>query len=389
MPTHHVETTGTHLALPTAPAAPGSALWLETRPDLRRSAVIAGDILAALGKRRDVAGIGRNENQDIALSIAWMHAYDIAALVLTEAQRLSPLVMRQIISVAKAAQVPLWLLHRAPRSDAFIHTLDRRQGHPGHLDEVPPPRTWKPAAGVRPTLKATLPSVGFHEFLTACKATLSPAANARVALRHASTANRCHQVLQRDGAEPDVLAHLAEEILRTAPQDDLLVTDIRALQLAAWHNDVYLKSDLHLLLASSERQLNDPVTVDQTLIGYRQPHRAVAVTLAMHQVGVHAIHALQIQNATADGAAISPAGGRTIEMPQHAARAVRALLHLRAGRAAGPTSPLLDVSERAVSQALNDANLDLNIRVHGRRAERHAHPQRWLRRLGLTPHELT
>lgn len=388
MPVHHVETTEIPLSLPTGTACTASPIWIEVRPDLKRSAALAGDILATLGKRRDVAGKGRNQNEDITLAIAWMRAYGTTALVATETQRLNPLVLRQLIAIAKSAEVPLWLLHRAPRTDTFVRTLELRQAHPRRLDEVPSPRTWQAAAGARPTLKVTLPSVGFHQFLTACHATLTRKALDRVLLRHASTANRCHEVMQRDGPVVDVIARLAEGILRTAPQDDLLITDIRALQLAAWHNDVYLKSDLTQLLASPERQLIDPQRVDQALVAYRQPHRAITVTLTMHQVGVRAICGLQLQNATNDGTEITMPDGHVVEMPEHSAAALRALLWCRTGLAAGATASLLNVPERAVSQALNDANADLNIRVHGRRAERHVHPGRWLRRLGLTPHQL-
>lgn len=388
MPVHHVDTTNTPITPPKGPAAAGSALWIEVRPDLRRSAVVAGDILAALGKRRDVAGIGRNENQDIALAMAWMRAYDITALVATEAQRLSPLVLRQIVMLARETGIPLWLLHRAPRTDTFMHALTRRQAHLRPLDETPQPQTRPEAPAARPTLNARTPEVGFHRFLSACHTTLTPTALDRVTLRHTSTAVRCHEILQRDGATTDVLARLAEGILRPAPQDDLLVTDIRALQLAAWHNDVYLKSDIPQLLASPERQLTDPDTVDRALVAYRQPHRAVAVTLAMHQVGVHDIQALQIEQADPAGTTIALPNGTTLELPEHAARALSALVQLRSAKVALPTAPLLNVAERAISQALNDASTDLNIRVHGRRAERHVHPGRWLKKLGLTPHPL-
>lgn len=388
MPTHHVDVTNVPIGIPTGRAAAGSAIWIEIRPDLKRSAVIAGDILAALGKRRDVAGIGRNENQDVALAVAWMRAYEITALVATEAQRLSPLVLRQLIALAHAADTPLWLLHRAPRTDNFMHALERRRAHPRPLDEVPPFRASGDTAGTRPTLNVRLPGVGFHQFLTACHATLPAQGHDRVALRHASTSTRCYEVLLRDGSTPDVIARLAEGILREAPQDDLLLTDIRALQLAAWHTDVYLKTDVALLLASPERQLTDPETVDQALTAYRQPHRAIAVTLAMHQVGVHDIHALQIRHANPNGTTLTLPSGREVALPQHTVHALRSLLHIRSSQA-GSAESLLNVPERAISQALNDANTDLGIRVHGRRAERHVHPARWLRKLGLTPLPLT
>ena len=69
--------------------------------------MIADDILTGLGKRRDVAGVGRNAHADIALTITWLRAYDVTALVATEAQRLSPLVLKALVALARRATVPL------------------------------------------------------------------------------------------------------------------------------------------------------------------------------------------------------------------------------------------------------------------------------------------
>ncbi|MGZ4531332.1 MAG: hypothetical protein ACXVXP_03155 [Mycobacteriaceae bacterium] len=392
MPLHHVDVTGTPVTIPPGTAAAGSPLWVVIRPDLRRSAVIAGDILAALGKRRDVAGLGRNENEDIALCLAWLQAYDITHLVMTEAQRLNPLVLRKIVDFAAFAQRPLWLLHRSPRTDVFMTALKRRHAHPMRLSDVPAPRMRADVLGQRPTLQVRLPEIGFHRFLSACKHTLPHASYDKVALRHAAVARHCYDRISRDGTDIDVLARLVDEILRPAPQDDLLVTDIRALQLAAWHHDLYMKTDISQLLASPERQLTDPHTVDQALVAYRQPHRPVAVALAAHQICVTDTQALRIRDArlatAGSSASITTRGGRRIDLEQHTGRALEALVRVRTARSSNHDQPLLGVTDRAVSQALNDANTDLDIRVHGRKAERHTHPQRWLRTLGLTVSEL-
>jgi hypothetical protein len=150
---------------------------------------------------------------------------------------------------------------------------------------------------------------------------------------------------------------------------------------------MYLKVDLDRLLASPERQTTDATTVDGLLIAYRQPHRAICVTLAMHQVGVADTTALRIRDADPNGV-ITTRGTRRVTLGKHAAAALRAQTHLRLGARATADDGLLTVTDRAISQALNDANLDLNIRVHGRRAERHQHPRRWLTALGLIPYEL-
>jgi hypothetical protein len=387
MPVHHVDVTGTPTLLPRGPAAAGSPLWVEIRPDLKRSAAIASDILGALGKRRDVAGRGRNENQDVELAQAWLGAYDITALVATEAQRLTPLVLRNLVALAREAGLPLWLLHRSPRSDRFIQTLGRHHAHPLRLSDVPAPRVATALVGQRPTLGVALPSPGFHAFLSSCRQELSQTGYDKLARRHAAVAARCLHRMEEGGTGIHVIARLVEEILLPAPQDDLLVTDIRALQLAAWHHDIYVKTNIAALLASPERQLADPISVDQALVAYRQPHRPVAVALAAHQIGVGDIAAIRISDASPDGSVMTR-GGRRITVGEHGARALNALVSLRTRHGVSLEAALLGVPERAISVALNDANTDLGIRVHGRRAERHVHPRRWLTSLGLRVHEL-
>lgn len=388
MAVHHVDVTGTPVRLPAGPAAPGGPVWVEIRPDLRRGATIASDLLAALGKRRDVAGVGRNAHHDEQLALAWLHAYDITALVATEAQRLSPLLLSHLDRLAEQARLPLWLLHRPPRSDTFVHGLQRRGAHPMRLAEVPTPQVRRDQPGRRPTLGVTLPPAPFHRFLTTCQAHLSSTDFQTVADRHAHTARHAYDTLTGDGTGIATVARLVEELLRPAPLDDLLTVDLRALQLACWHHDRYLKTDLTQLLASPERPDTDPTSVDQALVAYRQPHRPLAVALAAHQIGVTHIASLRIRDADTVTGTVALPDGRCIRLLEHSARALGAQLWLRTVQGADPDDPLLDVPERAISLALNDAHRDLRIRVHGRRAERHVHPRRWLAALGLTLHDL-
>jgi hypothetical protein len=398
MPTHHVDTTGHRITLPGAPAAPGSPIWIEIRPDLKRFAVIAGDLLAALGKRRDVAGVGRNEHEDIALAGAWMHAYDTTAIVATEAQRLSPRLLTHLVKFAKAQQLPLWLLHRPPHTDTFLCHLDRRVAHPRHLDEVPRPIE---AAGTkdeeRPTLHLDLPAAPFHHFLDACQKHLPPAQFATLHERHTRTRNRAEAALRLRGSVTGaalavavtVLANLVEEALVCAPDDDLLITDIRAIQAAAWEHDLYLKGDMPALLASAERVTQTPAVTDEQLTAYRQPTRILSIALAARQVGVTTITQLRYRD-TDPATGTIDVEGRTLRLGPHTTRALRAQHHLHELRArADPQDRLIAIPDRAVSTALNDARTDLDIHVHGRRAERHVHPNRWLKKLGLTIHDLT
>jgi hypothetical protein len=126
---HSVDATGTGVPVPLTFGCFTGALWVEVRPDLRRVHVLAGDILAALGKRRDVAGKGRNQQEDLTHAGAWLRAYDIEHLVVTEAQRLHPTILTGLTRLAADAGAALWLVHRPPRDDAFVRALTRKQAN--------------------------------------------------------------------------------------------------------------------------------------------------------------------------------------------------------------------------------------------------------------------
>lgn len=383
MPTHHVDVTGLATPLPHGLPNPGTALWFDIRPNLKRSAVIAGDILSALGKRRDVAGKGRNENEDVALALAWLHAYDISALVAVDAQNLTRLTLGHLVKLAKAASLPLWLLHRPPRGNDYDRLLSRVNAHPMRIDDVPPPQTRQLEAGVR--LGFGIPDVSnvpFERFRSTLRADVDLDLMDIVNAHFDHVFTHCDDTLDRDAPSVDVLANLVEWILGPAPLDDALLIGVRALQLAAWHHDVYVKADFAALLSSSERQLSDPITIDQELIGYRQPHRALVVALAAQQVGVLTMLDLTLESITPEGIKIAPR--RTVPLLEHTARAAAAQVHLRTCAGAASSSKLLPLTDRAISAALGQAALDFGIAVHGRKAERHIHPRRWLARLGIT-----
>ena len=346
MPVHHVDIGDQPITLPTGMPAPGSAVWFEIRPGLTRSAVIADDILTGLGKRRDVAGVGRNAHADIALTITWLRAYDVTALVATEAQRLSPLVLKALVALARRATVPLWLLHRPPRSDAFFRQLGKHQAHPMRPGDIPTPRADDSPPALRPTLGIQLPPTVFHTFLTRTREALTIDEFQQLQERHIHTYRTCSQVLDRAGTGDDVIARLVTQITAGGPTDDLLVTDIRALQLAAWHHDTYLKMDLPTLLASPERPHHPADHIDQLLVAYRQPHRTVAVSLATHQTGIAEMAALRPTDITDDGILTDP-GGDPYPLGPNARRAVRALRLLRQAQTDDPTAPLLGVPDKS------------------------------------------
>jgi hypothetical protein len=365
-------------------------LWIEVRPGLRRIHTLAGDILIALGKRRDVAGVGRNEHEDVDHAIAWMRAHEVTALVVDAAERLHPLILANLIRQMDRAEIPLWLLHRPPRSDSFMRKIDRLTTARTLTDlpqpqptttEMPPAR----CAGDLPRPFATtltLPDTDFLFFMAACRRALSAEDAAVVEQQLASSVRQADATLSAHGATTATVAKVMQELLNPAPHDPELITRVRGLQIAAWHHDLYMQVDLQRLLNSEERPRLTAAAAEECLTVYRQPYRAITPVLTMAGLGVEDISTLPIRATCLTGTSVR-VGQDRIELGERTARAVRAQLHLRGH--AGPDAPLLPHTPKALAKALTEAAVDVGVHVHGRRAERtRDHSRSNLRALGIT-----
>ena len=379
-----VDVTGAPVTLPAHPPLVTGAVWVEARPDLRRLHVLAGDVLAALGKRRDLAGKGRNEQDDVRHAVAWATAHGITDLVVTEAQRLHPQILRGLITLASDVGARLWLVHRPPREDTFVRALTRRGATEADLTDVPVPAA-APQAPIAE--QAELPAVPAEEFTTfrvSCQQTLPAEDATRVDAHFTATAARCDAALRDAGATRATVADLLHRLLNPAPGDAQLTVAMRALQTAAWHHDLYVKIDLPRLMHSEERPRIPTAEADAALAAYRQPHRAITVALTRAGADLTDITAVHLRDAADDGSALHVSGER-IAVGPHTTRAVLAQRELRAAAGAGPDDPLLPYSPKALAKALTEAAADLGIHVHGRRAERtRDHAEGALRALGVT-----
>jgi hypothetical protein len=379
-----VDTTETPLRIPAGPFAPGSPVWVEARPGLRRIHTLAGDTLAALGKRRDLSGKGRNQSEDVAHAVAWLQAYDTSDLVVTEAQRLHPLILRNLCSLAENANTNLWLLHAPPRSDAFMRILAHRATETHVVAMVP---AAVPAAKRAPAAPDRLPAVPDADFTT-FRATylreLPSAVAANVDARFRRTLRTCDEALARDGATPASVAGLVHDLLNPAPADPELTVDIRALQVAAWHHDLYVKVDLPRLLHNEERPRMAPHVSDDAMTAYRQPYRAITVALTRAGHALQDLTAITLADAAACDGSVLCAGICT-QLSDTAARAVAAQRYLRHAAGALDDDVLLPHTSKALAKALTDAANDVGVHVYGRRAERtRPHTHSALRRLGIT-----
>jgi hypothetical protein len=76
-------------------------------------------------------------------------------------------------------------------------------------------------------------------------------------------------------------AELLDEILHPAPGNNELIVDARALQLAGWHHDLYIKVDTDRLLNSEELPTVSTLVAARRLAVYRQPYRTLLVALTV------------------------------------------------------------------------------------------------------------
>jgi hypothetical protein len=361
----------------------GDPVWITVRPNLRRVHVLAGDILSALGKTRDVSGKGRNESEDVLLAAAWLAGHRTKDLVLVGVELLHPRILHSATTLAATAGVNLWLLHRPPMSDIVHHAIRRRSTSVTAFEEVPQPSQPELATASILGLPA-VPNHDFHLFAAAVVAELGPTeADAVLCALHDGIANALDNIVLAGDPRTGVITSLTT-LVRAAPARAELVTGIRAIQVAAWNHDLHVSVDLTQLLNSEERPRVSPENAAQALLSYRQPYRALAWTLAHHQVGVEEAVGLLINATDPTGTTIATTNG-TLTVPEPLAGAVRAQRSLRHHAGAAQEEPLILCTAKTLGYALTDAANDLGLPAHGRLAERRSlAPQAWLKKLGIT-----
>jgi hypothetical protein len=381
MTVQRVDITGERIDTPCTSTGP--AVWVTVRPNLRRIHVLAGDILGALGKRRDVGGKGRNESEDVTLAAAWLRAHEAEHLVVVEAQRFHPRILASLCTLADRSNVGLWLLHRPPITDATHRAITRRAPAARLLSEVPRPDTptHQPEALPRRSL-GPVPTHDFHVFAAAVRATLDHEQQASTLALHAAAYDR---TWNRMGTGTDSVTLVADELvqtLRAAPPEPELLCELRGIQLAAWEHDLHVAVDLDRLLHNEERPRTTPAQAAPALLTYRQPYRAIIWLLAANHVGLDTAASLPLGAVAADGHAVTVEGDQ-LAVPDALRPALRAQLVLRAG--CPVDEPLLPYTAKTLSRALTEITDDLGLATHGRLAERQSsNPQTWLRKLGIT-----
>ena len=160
----------------------------------------------------------------------------------------------------------------------------------------------------QPPRRASLPDVpdaDFTTFRAVYLRELPDAAAAAVDARFRHTLATCDTAIARGGATPATVADLVHALLNPAPADSELTVDIRALQVAAWNHDLYVKVDLPRLLHNEERPRLPPHLSDEAMTAYRQPYRAITVALTRAGHALQDLTAITLADAAATDGSVA------------------------------------------------------------------------------------
>jgi hypothetical protein len=365
---------------------PAAGIVVAALPPIRRLYEVCGLILEALGKNRAFSGSGRNLHEDLHYTKVWLQAHQTRHLVVIDAQQLPVRPLNGLIRLADEAHVDLWLVTRPPTSDTFVRALARHRAQPLTLDDLPRPRAVT-TASTRPTRTPypAVPATDFHLFRARCRDALPRADFTRVDQRLRRGFATAHTALATR-ADVVAVAQLVRRTLDAAPDDNELITDIRAIQIACFHHDRHLRVDLPALLASEERPRHPLDDLPDTLHGYRQPWRPVAALLARHGLTVTDINTIPATAVDPNNGTITTPHG-PITLPAKALPLLHALLLDRTPDTHPP--PLIPKHPKAIARALRDIEHESGYPTVGRQLERRRPNARaWLRRLGITLKEL-
>lgn len=377
-----------------------SQVVIRGRADTRRIGWVAADLLAALGKQRDVTGVGRNDDTDWLLAHIWLVASDIDDLVITDLANLPADVLHRLLLLTCSIGVTLWLV--------ADHAVD--QAHFDVLKDwpvTPVPREkfdeyWRrhdPARGRHrpspgPNWPVNVPDVDFPVFRAEARRQLSDADFNIVDAAYLIAYGEAQRWVtsETNPTEELVAGFLRHQLSRTTTTAQM-TTIVRATQAALFVQDWLVQVDLIRLLASNDAALHavatDPGTW-QRLLAYPEPHRGVICAFtaagldAATQVGV----CLEDLNDAGDLVTVE---GRTVALPRGTRLFVHAQRYLRQLQGAEPQDPLLatatgsPLSPKSLATVLTAAARDLGVPlVSGQVLRSDKDDRSWLRRRGVS-----
>ena len=358
-------------------------------------------LLEGLGKRQDVTGNGRNDDENWEILHAWLLAHRISNVVLLDAQWLAPDLIADVAGLAATCGLDMWLVAHHPVPETHVEAIARWPHETG---------TQRALAAVVKRSLALAPDVEVHDgfpdvvsdnwptFRHACQQRLDPQDFAVVdaSYRTAFSAARSWFAKAGEVNEDTVLGHVRRQLHScvTVPE---MVTTVRATQAAAWRSRWLLQADPARLVRTAEEMsraaIHSPVTW-RRLRAYRAPYRGAAVALAAADLTVGAMLDLVCGDVSADGTRVTSAGVE-VAVPAGAEVYLRAQAAYRNLQGAGPDEPLFAddavlLRDRTLASALLAPATEVGVPVNDLATSRQsvADNTRWRNRWGLSVQRL-
>ena len=254
---------------------------------LRRSLQwLAGEILAALGKREDFAGTGRNAEKGWARAIMWLIAEQVTDLVVLRAGTLAAAQWVRLCEIAAICQIRLWLVvlgrpmteaqSRVTRDWPFRHI--RYDGIPAIGRHKPRSRAAHAAITAR---LPDVPTVDFTMFRALCRRTQTDDDFRRIDDVFRATLTRiAREVGGRRAIHVDDAARICcREVEDAEDLNDALVR-LRATQCVLFDRAILVRIRVPQLVANAPRRPLDENGAS-ALHGYTAPEYACLGALVL------------------------------------------------------------------------------------------------------------
>jgi hypothetical protein len=390
--------TATARALAGCADRPGVAV-ITVRPDTRREAWLARDLLSAAGIRHSRSGQTRRDADDRQLAPMWLHAHDIRDVLVVGVEALPAKLLPELVELTALAAARLWLVTDHVLPDTLTDTLADWPVTPCAPDDFT--RRWLTGAAIdQPSearqplspagdgLPADVPQVDFAVFRATARRQLPAEEFAAVDARYLDVLEAALQALD-DGSYP--VEVLRDALSRCASTTATTVTT-RAVQAAAFRAGHHLRASLESLLACEDHApvaAADDAATWRQLHTYRQPFRQASCALTLLGLPLATQRALRMADLDVDTPALR-IDGCWRELPAAARPTLRALQLSRLAAGASDRDPLLarmdgqPVTERSLADAATAVRQETGLRLMSGRVEReHIPTDRWARSRGV------
>lgn len=369
-------------------------------PDMLRSYELTQLLLFGFGKAKDVTGAGRHEDQNWELLAAWTLAHEVRHLVLVDSQWLTKAFLANVVGLAAATGVELWLVAHQPVGDGYAEAL---AGWPTEvvaarqLDKLVR-RAEQPGAAVEEGDFPAMPADNYPTFRAEARRRMAPDAFEVVDARYREaywTARTWFTGVAGDIDEEAILGLLRPELHRCASAEEMLVV-VRAVQAAAHRSGWVVSVELSRLVVTAERAAAAAVHSPHTwrrLRAYRQPYRGAACALVACELALEPVLGLTLADVGEDGKVVAVAG-KKVKVPVGAELYLRAQVAYR--RIQGATEEeLLFATEdgpmraKSLADAVRNALTELGVPLYSQQVERaELSAKQWAQRWGISVQEL-